>query len=153
MSHSGHDFGHFRTAKARKAHRCSFCFQAITPGMVYERYVGVFEGDWQNWAVHEPCLKAFEEWSDEDGYLPYDRLTDKEYVRLFLDTGVAEEASKYWCPERIRLEDFEPRVLPARWRPYIEIDGMTLFEVMAPHRNSEMRVLGENGEEFLPIAT
>jgi hypothetical protein len=42
---TGQDFGATRTVKARKTHQCEECWRTITPGELYARHAGSWEGD------------------------------------------------------------------------------------------------------------
>ena len=117
MNRTGSDFGYFREATARKAYDCYFCFQPIAPGTRYRRYVGVFEGEWQNWTIHLPCQKAFNSWDDGDHYLPSEPLGSAGYIQAFVEAGVAEEAAAYFTPKWSYIGDTALDVLMAisRW--------------------------------------
>ena len=54
------DFGGGAWRKARKQHKCDYCSGPIPIGETYYRYVGMFENEFQNWAMHHEC------WSDWD---------------------------------------------------------------------------------------
>ena len=60
---SGYSFGSPTTPVARKAHRCEWCWQGIAVGEKHYKYVGVWEGDFQDWRMHLDCLEA---WKRED---------------------------------------------------------------------------------------
>lgn len=44
--------------KARKLHRCVWCYEMIEPGEKYMRQVGTFDGDLQSNAYHLECDQA-----------------------------------------------------------------------------------------------
>lgn len=43
---------------AKKQHRCEWCHEPIVAGERYYRFVGKWEGDFQNWAMHTNCHEA-----------------------------------------------------------------------------------------------
>lgn len=53
---SGADFVDYRTVnRPTKAHRCVWCHETIAIGERHLRYVGVWQGDFQDWRVHLEC--------------------------------------------------------------------------------------------------
>lgn len=54
------DFGNETRPVADKSHKCIWCVERIAPGTKHMRYVGIWEGDWQNWRMHVECLEAHE---------------------------------------------------------------------------------------------
>ena len=44
--------------KARKAHQCEWCFEAIPAGEKYQRSSGTYEGYWWTVKAHPECLAA-----------------------------------------------------------------------------------------------
>lgn len=71
------DFGSTTYPSARKAHRCEWCGEAIPVGLRHMYFAGKWEGEWQNWRMHDECYHFN---SDEiaDGFTPYEgeRPTD-----------------------------------------------------------------------------
>jgi hypothetical protein len=67
------DFGRSSHPKARKDHRCEWCGQSIPRGEVHYLFVGVWEGEWQNWRMHEECSK-YANLNNEfiDGFTPFE---------------------------------------------------------------------------------
>ena len=56
---------------ARKQHRCEWCGEAIEKGEKHAKYVGMFEGDFQSWRMHQECSG----WNTEaisEGFTPYE---------------------------------------------------------------------------------
>jgi len=43
---------------AKKAHRCIWCNDLIVIGERHFKYVGEWEGEFQNWRMHEDCMNA-----------------------------------------------------------------------------------------------
>ena len=67
------DFGTSFTPVARKDHRCAWCGHEIVAGMKYYRYTGMFEGEFQNWAMHLECEEAYRlDDPYNDGFSMYD---------------------------------------------------------------------------------
>jgi len=42
--------------KAAKDHRCERCGGAIPKGEIHIQGTGMWEGDWQNWRMHNECF-------------------------------------------------------------------------------------------------
>ena len=40
-----------------KTHACVWCHTRIVVGEEHQKFVGVWEGEFQNWRVHNDCLK------------------------------------------------------------------------------------------------
>lgn len=51
-------FGNVTSPVADKSHRCIHCIERIAPGTKHIRYVGRWEGEWQEWRMHDECLDA-----------------------------------------------------------------------------------------------
>ena len=45
---------------AKKVHRCIYCNDDIAIGERHFKYVGEWEGEFQNWRMHDDCLEAHE---------------------------------------------------------------------------------------------
>ena len=52
------DFGEMKSPRAAKQHQCTWCQEPILKGEIHKQYVGMYDGDWQNWRMHDDCLKA-----------------------------------------------------------------------------------------------
>lgn len=65
------DFGEGAWRKARKEHRCEYCSGPIPAGETYFRFVGMFDDEFQNWAMHEECHAAYND-SGEYEFMPGD---------------------------------------------------------------------------------
>lgn len=50
------DFGEGRHIVARKDHRCQGCLSKIPKGEMHYQFKGAYEGEWQNWRMHEECF-------------------------------------------------------------------------------------------------
>jgi hypothetical protein len=44
--------------KSRKIHECVWCSSEIYIGESHQKFVGIWEGDFQNWRIHHDCLKV-----------------------------------------------------------------------------------------------
>lgn len=53
------DFGDGLWVVGRKDHRCDACHARIPKSEKHYNYRGMYDGDWQNWRMHEECFKAF----------------------------------------------------------------------------------------------
>ena len=52
-----------KTLKARKAHRCTYCGQAIEIGMTYLTWASIsIDGEWYTNKMHPECLDDAREW-------------------------------------------------------------------------------------------
>ena len=60
------DFNAERWPIARDSHRCVWCPERIAPGTRHLHYVGIWNGDWQNWRMHKECAFASGESEDQD---------------------------------------------------------------------------------------
>jgi hypothetical protein len=49
------DFGHKFAPTARKDHRCAWCGDKIHKGEVHYHYKGKWQGEFQNWRMHNDC--------------------------------------------------------------------------------------------------
>lgn len=73
------DFGHETHPVADRSHRCQHCIERIAPGTKHMRYVGVWQGDWQDWRMHEECLIASDH--SRENMDSYDPLCDERHLR------------------------------------------------------------------------
>ena len=53
------DFGEGITLKTRKTHRCAWCGQSIDARTLAYHYKGMFDGDWQDWYMHQECERSY----------------------------------------------------------------------------------------------
>ena len=67
------DFTNFTHPKAAKDYRCEWCGESIPKGEVHAHFVGVWEGEWQNWRMHDECYD-YSTSTDEcqDGFMPFE---------------------------------------------------------------------------------
>lgn len=61
-------FGELQSVVARKQYRCEWCFEPIFAGERHQQFKGKFEGDWQNWRMHNECSDDYG--GDPDGFTP-----------------------------------------------------------------------------------
>lgn len=61
------------TPVARRDYRCIYCGQCIPKGEKHSKASGAWEGDFQDWRMHNECLKQHDEDSrdNQDGGLIY----------------------------------------------------------------------------------
>jgi hypothetical protein len=72
------DFGAYQYPKARKAHRCSWCGETISAGEEYTRYAGMWENEFQSWAMHNECFEDTDNEEVVDGFMPYEHKRPKK---------------------------------------------------------------------------
>ncbi len=66
-------FNDFTWRVARKQHQCVWCFEFILVGESHAHYVGTWEGEFQNWRMHEECHEDYDINLDpEEGFMPGD---------------------------------------------------------------------------------
>lgn len=66
------DFGEMKTVKVRKDCKCSWCGELILKGQSVSRFKGNWQGDWQNWKMHDECLDYYTKEDDMDeGFTPF----------------------------------------------------------------------------------
>jgi hypothetical protein len=79
------DFGNITSPRARKQHRCEYCYGPIPKGEQHKKFVGMWDGDWQYWRMHNECLVTHNAGNDyDDGFLPGEGEMP-ERVRLLLE--------------------------------------------------------------------
>lgn len=67
------NFGDGEWHVGRKDHRCEWCGQSIPKGETFFHYKGIFEGEWQNWRMHNECFEDYQINSDvNEGFSPFD---------------------------------------------------------------------------------
>jgi len=64
------DFGETSHPVARKDHRCEACFGRIRRGEKHVHYKGIWDGDWQNWRMHNECYDSFDNDGLAEGFTP-----------------------------------------------------------------------------------
>jgi hypothetical protein len=67
------EFGTYSHPVGRKDYRCEWCGQPIPKGEQHAHYVGLWEGEFQNWRVHQECMEALQlDNQDQDGFSPFE---------------------------------------------------------------------------------
>lgn len=66
------DFGNTSHPVASKDHRCQWCGDPILIGERHARYVGKWEGDFQDWRMHTECMDGADDQYLADGFTPYE---------------------------------------------------------------------------------
>ena len=56
--------------KPRNNHQCAWCKGKITTQQQHLQYTGMFQGDFQDWRVHEECIDALEKSDPSEGICP-----------------------------------------------------------------------------------
>ena len=76
------DFFNYTNPKAAKDHRCEWCGEAIPKGEVHVQGSGMWEGDWQNWRMHNECYEMGN-LNDEivEGFSPFENERPEKVVR------------------------------------------------------------------------
>lgn len=59
------DFGAMVRPIAAKQHSCWWCGRQIEKGEKHYHYSGMWQGDWQDWRMHNECYEQYEK---EDDY-------------------------------------------------------------------------------------
>lgn len=66
-----YDFGQLTLPIAQKEHRCEWCYGPIPKGEKHAQYKGMWDGDWQNWRMHNECYTiAIDDDALYDGFEP-----------------------------------------------------------------------------------
>jgi hypothetical protein len=67
------DFGGPTRPVAQKAYRCEWCGETIPVKERHVKYSGKWEGEFQNWRMHNECYSAADD-NDElsEGFSPYE---------------------------------------------------------------------------------
>lgn len=66
------DFSRMTHPKSKKERICEWCGQTILSGKVHPHFVGTFQGDWQNWRMHDECYAVMRLGDYIDGFTPHD---------------------------------------------------------------------------------
>ena len=75
------DFGAGKWVIGTKEHRCEWCGQSIHKGEKHYQYKGVWDGEWQNWRMHEECHDDYDRNYDPDGFSPFSNERPTREVR------------------------------------------------------------------------
>lgn len=64
-------FNETRWPISLKDHRCEWCYEPIKAQEQHAHFIGVFQGDFQDWRMHKDCYAdADNSDSLEDGFIP-----------------------------------------------------------------------------------
>jgi hypothetical protein len=66
------DFGDTTWPKGAKDHRCEWCGEKIPKGETHARFVGKWDGEFQNWRMHRDCFEATDKDDLSEGFTPYE---------------------------------------------------------------------------------
>jgi hypothetical protein len=77
------DFCRIERVKARKRYRCIGCYGPILKGEIHPYYVGVWEGDWGTWRMHEECFQV--QADDDDSLIAEGEFPIPPRVRVIMD--------------------------------------------------------------------
>ena len=67
------EFGNATFPTARKEYRCEWCGETILKGEKHYKYAGMWEGDFQNWRMHDECEHDAQMNGDmQEGFTPYE---------------------------------------------------------------------------------
>jgi hypothetical protein len=83
------DFGEGKWIIGRKRHRCDGCFGPIPKGETHYNYRGIWQGEWQNWRMHEECFEGYD--AEGDGEFTLGSFEMPDRVRALL---VSEQAAE-----------------------------------------------------------
>lgn len=65
------DFGEMVHPIARKQYRCEYCLGPIPIGEKHNQFKGMWQGEWQNWRMHDECYESYNKYCDMDeGFMP-----------------------------------------------------------------------------------
>jgi hypothetical protein len=77
------EFAILRTPTGRKQHICAWCAGPIPKGEKHKHFIGIWDGDFQNWRMHDECF-ATSAGAQEQGFTPGEGVMPKriaDYVR------------------------------------------------------------------------
>jgi hypothetical protein len=67
------DFGLTKMPKGRKDHACAWCGQTIPKGEQHIHFTGVWQGDFQDWRMHDECHNLASDTGElQEGFNLYD---------------------------------------------------------------------------------
>lgn len=67
-----YDFGEVTHPTARKERRCEYCYGPIPTKEQYVHFKGMWDGEWQNWKMHNECYESYMAGEPIDGFGPGD---------------------------------------------------------------------------------
>ncbi len=77
-----HLFSRVQT-RARKRHRCIWCYNSILADSTYLREKSVYDGHFQNFAWHEACSKDANDYWHETGEAEFTSGMDMPFYELY----------------------------------------------------------------------
>jgi hypothetical protein len=99
------DIGGEIKSVARKPHECQVCGLSIAVGTGYARFKGRYEGEWQNWAAHEPCMRMYMHCISPDP-TPNGDMHWADFFGEARSAGVLAQAATYYpLPESDECQD------------------------------------------------
>ena len=67
------DFGNEKQVRLRKDKSCAWCGQTMHKGETVYHFKGMWQGDWQDWKMHNECSEAYyDDDSHDEGFSLYD---------------------------------------------------------------------------------
>lgn len=84
------DFGKSFRPIGRKGYRCEYCYGPIPQGERHHHYQGVYDGEWQNWRMHDECWDAYQTDARYDGnyeFTPGDSEVPERVKVLLVKAG------------------------------------------------------------------
>lgn len=71
------EFGETTYPCGRKDHRCEWCGETIPTSEKHAHFVGMWDGEFQDWRMHSECYsECYEDASENDvfsdGFMPYE---------------------------------------------------------------------------------
>ena len=88
------DFGESKWVIGRKRHRCEYCFGPIPKGERHIHHGGMYDGEWQNWRMHEECHEDYDAYGESEFTSGCFDMPDR--VRALLASEQAAEGVAPW---------------------------------------------------------
>ena len=67
------DFFQMTQPRAAKPYRCAWCGESIRRGELHQKAAGQWEGDWQDWRMHDECYQHSVDTEElQDGFSLYE---------------------------------------------------------------------------------
>ena len=82
-------FGNTEHPVARKEHRCEYCYGPIPQGEKHPHFKGMWDGEWQNWRMHQECYSDYMDGEPIDGFTPGDAEMPERIKKLIEEMPVA----------------------------------------------------------------
>ena len=125
------DFGEYRFVKTNKPHECITCERIIPKGKKAYNYNGMYEGDWQNWYMCEPCeqLNVCEDNEEICGEEFHMWLIESKHAECPKCKGIDEKGTRhgyhsaYKWDEKKETLHFECELCGHKWEKFIGFDS------------------------------